>query len=451
MSAPRSSGEERLRRELGWVVASAAVVNATVGTGIFRLPGPVARQVGSGDLAIVVWAVGGVIALAGALSIAELGAAMPRAGGLYEYLRRAYGPAVGFSLVWAKLVLLIPSAVGGFARLAGEATSALLGLEEDARRDQLFAILFIAVSAALNLVRVRLSTLQQALITIAKYTGILVLAGAGFWLGAGSVAPPTEVAPAAGHATPLAFCLSIVAVMWAFDGWADLSGLAGELRTPQRTFPRALLCGVLAVLALYLAVNVGLLRALGEDGLMASTTGENLAASRVAAAAFGETGMRLLNALILLSCFGACLSSLLTNSRLFVPLSSDGQIPVWLGAVSQRSGVPKHAILTGAALAMVYVSARSFEQLTEGFVVGSFPFYALVVYGVIVLRKREPSLPRPFRVPLYPLTPLVFLIGALAVMAGGLWSSDWVLLASLGVVALGLPLRKLWLLRSARR
>ena len=452
MADPQAnSGEQLLRREIGWFLAALAVINATVGTGIFRLPGPIARQMGSEPATLAVWCVGGVIALTGALSIAELGAAMPRAGGLYEYLRRAYGPWAGFLLAWAKLMLLMPSAVGSFARLAAESTSALLGLPRQTARDNGIAVAFIVVAASVNLVHVRLSTLQQGAITVAKYAGIVALAAAGFWLGSESVAVP-QAAPVA--AEPIgglvAFAVTTVAVMWAFDGWADLSALAGELKAPQRSLPRALIAGVLAVLVLYLGVNLSLLHALGYEGLRHSSTGGGLAASLVASAAFGNAGMRILNALIVVSCFGACMSSLLTGSRLFVPLSTDGEFPAWIGKVSPGSAVPRRAVAIGAVLGIVFVTLRSFEQLTEGFVVGAFPFYALVIAGVIILRRREPTLERPFKVPLYPWVPAIFLCGASAVIIGGLFDSDWILLASLALIVAGLPLRVLWRARARR-
>jgi amino acid transporter len=443
-----------MRREIGVVVGVALVVNSTIGTGIFKTPAKVARLSGSLGASFAVWVAGAVIALAGALTLAELAAAIPRAGGLYEYLRRAFGPSVAFVFAWTKLTLLIPSAVGSFAKLAAEAMTSLLGLAPDPTRDTLLSLAFLALAAIANLGGVKSSSRQQAAVTAAKYGGVALLALLGLtWaLPSAGVPPPPDADKLAIHATPtfLGCFGALVSVMWAYDGWADLSSLSGEVRDPGRSLPRALLAGTAAIAVVYLLANIGYARILGLDGLRHSTTGSNMAAANLAALTLGATGRRALSALILVSCVGGCMSSLLTGSRVFVPLATDGLFVRWLGALSPRTAVPTRAVIVATALGGVYVTVRSFEQLTDAFVAGYFPFYMLAVIAVFRLRASEPDLPRPFRVPLYPLPPILFLLGSTVLLVGAAADVDRTAVLALCVVAAGVPVGWIWKARRRR-
>lgn len=449
-----ASGESSLRRELGVLAAAAIVVNATIGTGIFKKPAEVARLAGSVEASLTVWALGAVVAFSGALCFAELAASMPRTGGIYEYLRRAWGPRVAFLYGWAKITLLLPSAVGSFALLAAESIAALAGWEADRGRDAALAMAVIAGCAGANVVGVRASAVQQAVITSVKYLGVLLLAVLGLLapLASGLEVPIPDPMPAhAESASAAGLFAALVAAMWAYDGWADLSSLAGEARDPERTLPRALLAGTLAVGVAYLLANAGYVRVLGLEGLQRSTTGSGMAAAHLATLTLGAAGRALLASLVLVSCVGGCMASLLTNSRTFVPMATDRVFFGWLGRVWERTGVPANAVVVGALLGGVYVSSRSFEELTDAFVVGYFPFYALAVLGLLRLRSREPGLPRPFRVPLHPLPAIVFLIGAACVMAGAATGLGGSSALAGAVIFAGLPVSLAWLpLRRAR-
>ncbi len=450
-----ASGETSMRRVIATPLAILLVINATIGTGIFKTPAKVARAAGSMPVALAVWLAGAVIALCGALSLAELAAAIPRTGGLYEYLRRTYGPTPAFLFGWSKLTVLIPSAVGGFSRLGAEALAALFDLAPNATRDSAVAIVILALCAGVNVLGVRESAIQQGAITSAKYVGVALLAAAGLFASVSlSAAPIALSADTPAFAASPSFTgafTALVSCMWAYDGWADLSSLSGEVKDPGRTLPRALFVGTLAVGVAYLAANFGYARVLGLDGLRASTTGSHMAASNLAALTLGAAGQRALAALVLVSCVGGCMSSLLTGSRVFVPLATDGLFLRGLGVVSPRTRVPARAVVVCSVLGAFYVSFRSFEQLTDGFVVGYFPFYALAVIAIFVLRRREPELPRPFRVPLYPIVPIVFLLGAAALMIGAAVDADRSALLSFAVVLAGIPVSLLYRQRARAR
>lgn len=448
-SAPATENEGRLRRDLGTTLAIAVTVNAMVGTGIFRLAPNVLRLVGgSGSLALGAWITGGVISLCGALCMGELAAAMPRAGGIYEYLRRAYGPAFAFWFGWTRLWLLGPSAAGSFARLAAESLAAALGAAPSADRDAKLAILVLVACTLANLTTVRRASIEQAVLSALKVAGLFALGVACI---VGTRAPEAvAAAPVLGASATSAAMAALVSVMWSYDGWSDASTLAGEARNPARTLPRAFLIGTVVVTLAYVLVNVGYLRILGEAGVAASTTGADMVAMRAAEQVFGDVGRRILAALVFASCVGACMVGMLTGSRVFVSMASDGLFLRFLGHVSKRNGTPGRAVIMTTVLGIGYLSFRSFEQLTDGFVAGMFPFYVLAVLAIPILRRREPSLERPFRAPLFPLVGGLFIAGSCALLWGAFQQLTEVALIALGVMITGLPVGFVFSARSRK-
>jgi amino acid transporter len=438
-------GEMRLRRELGVFLGVVVTVNAMIGTGIFRLSPKVVELAGGTRAALFVWVLGGAISLAGALCIGGLGAAMPRTGGIYEYLRRAWGPTTAFVYGWARLFLLGPAAAGSFARLAAVAAIEALALAPDPALETAIAIGVIAACIASNLAGVRASSLQQAVITGLKYLGTVGLAVACLALPILEDASlPSRAADAVTRpgGALLGIAAALVSAMWAYDGWADLSSLGGEVRAPERTLPRALLLGVTAVTVVYVFVNLAYERTLGLEGILASTGTGELVATNAIAMTLGETGRRALAALVFLSCVGACMVGVLTGSRVFVAMASDGLFIRFLGRVDAR-GVPTRAVWLTGLFGAAYVSIRSFEELTDSFVVGAFPFYFLAVAGIFVLRRR-PELAGKLAVPLHPLSTLAFLLGASLVLVGALSDVEGIALWAYGVVLLGVPVGWVW-------
>lgn len=435
MSGDDDRGERALRPDLGLLAAVALVINATIGTGIFRTPAAVAQHAGSLVAALAVWGAGAAIALAGALSIAELSAALPRAGGIYEPLRRAFGPRVAFVYGFAKITLLAPSAVGSFATLAAESIEAFLGLSPDRTREIAIALGVLGLALVTNLLRVRSSGGVQTAVTAVKYGGLAVLAIAGLALPFTPL-PATET-PAA-SVTLGGVLAALVSVMWAYDGWADLASLAAETREPKRTLPRALALGTLAVGVIYLATNFGYARVLGFDGLATAGAGAEMPGARLAHATLGALGARALSALVVVSCVGGAMASLMTNSRALIPMATDGTFVRAFGRVDRASGTPRVAVLVTSALGALYVASERFEELTDGFVVGYFPFYALAIAALFVLRRREPDLPRPFRA--HAAFPIVFLAGAALVLGGAVLDGGQRMLVPAGILALGVAL-----------
>ena len=420
---------QTLARRLGALSGAGLLIGLTIGSGIFRVPGTVAADVGTAGAMGVVWILGGILALFGALSLAELAVMYPRAGGLYVFLREAYGPLPAFLYGWTELLITRPAALGALAMIFAEYAGAFEGV----------AVRLLAASAIVGLTIVNLRSVGagtglQNVTAAAKVVALVVLAGALLLLGdrgAGALAATPSFAPTSWGG----FGVALIAVLWAYDGWADTTAMAGEMRDPRRTIPRALVGGTLTVIAIYLVVNVAFLWVL-PAGEMAGST---LVAADAAARVLGSAGANVIRALVALSAFGALAAAIITGPRILFALASDGLFFARVAAVHPRFQTPWVATLVTGALGIAYVSIRSFEQLAGAFVLGVWPFYALAVAGVIVLRRRAPTVERAYRTTGYPLVPVAFLLASALLLGNALVEETGLTLFGFGVILVGIP------------
>ena len=419
----------KLRRELGPASTLLVTVGAMIGSGVFATPRDVALVIRSPALTLVLWAIGGALALLGAFSFAELGAAIPETGGLYVYLRRAYGPFAAFSFAWAMLVVLVPSSMGFFAQVAARHIVALAGLSQAAQ--PVVAVAGIAALVMFNLRGVGAGAAIQNTATVLKYGGVLLVAALGLFASSAVVHGP--VVPAAPPVGVIGFVAALVPVLWAYDGWIDVTSIAGEVRNPEREIPRSLALGTALVTGLYLLVNVSYLRALGPDALSLTDTPAADAALRIV----GPGGRTAVLALVAVSTFGGCAVALLTGSRVVYAVAADGLF-FKIFAHTSRAAVPDAAVAVSGTLAVGYVLSP-LGRLGDVFVIGAWPFYAAGAMATLVLRRKDPGLARPYRTPGYPLTNIVFALASLAIVAGYAVTRRNDTLASLGVIALGGP------------
>ncbi len=429
--------DDALPRRLGLWSAVAVLVGSTIGSGIFRVPSTVAQDVGTVGAMAVLWIVGALIALFGALTLAELAALFPRSGGIYVFLREAYGPLPAFLFGWTELLVIRPSALGGIAVLFAEYARTFVPFSEGGVK--LVAAAAILLLATANILSVKWGAWVQNVSTAAKALTLVGLAAAAFLFGngsAGALAAPVEWAPLSWGG----FGIALVAVMWAYDGWADLTFMAGEVKDPSRTLPRALLGGTLAVIAIYLVVNAAYLYVLP----VAEMAGKPLVASDAARAVFGQAGAAIVAAMVMLSAFGALNGSTMTGPRIFFAMADDGLFFRPIASVHRRFQTPFAAIALAAALGIGYVSIRSFEQLADAFILGIWPFYALAVGAVFLLRRRRPDLPRPYRTAGYPVVPLVFLLASVAMLGNAVVEEPGQTLFGFGIILLGIPVYWLW-------
>lgn len=413
-------------RRLGLWSSIAIVIGSTIGSGIFRSPAGVADRLPGPLPLLAVWTAGGLLALCGALSLAQVAARLPRTGGVYAFLRDSFGPLPAFLFGWTELVITRAAANGAIALTFAEYAFRLAGLPQS-HLVRFAAAAALVLVAAVNIAGVRWGAAVQNVTTVAKYGGLLIVV---------VLALAVELPRTGGHFTPAvppgslgvgAFGLALVSVLWAFDGWADLGFVAGEVRDPERNLPRALIGGTLAVIAIYLAANVAYLAVFPVDAIRRSP----LIAADVGERVLGGAGAALVSVTVVLSTFGTLNGTALTTPRIFYAMASDGLLFRAFAAVG-RARTPYLAIVLNAALGVAFVLLRSFEQLTDAFVVAIAPFYALAVAATFKLRLRPLG---------YPFSPTLFIGAMLYLLVNAVIdpSTRWATVAVLAVVSAGIP------------
>ncbi len=440
-AAGRGAG---LERRLGVWSTAALLVGITIGSGIFRVPSVAAAEVGTVAAMALLWIVGGLVALFGALTLSELVTLFPRSGGIYVFLREAYGPLPAFLFGWTRLLVIQPSSLGAIAMIFATYAGALVPLTGTGVRVTAGAV--IAFLALLNIRSLGLGAAIQNASTAAKVTALAAVAAGVFLMGdgsAGAFAAPGGLAPLSWGG----FGIALIAVMWTYDGWADATYIAGEVADPGRTMPRALVRGVLAIVVIYLVINAAYLFVLP----VAVMAGSQLVAADAATYVFGTAGATLVSALVVLSTFGSLNGAIMTGPRILFALAEDGLFFRPIAAVHPRWHTPHAAIALAALLGIGYVSVRTFEQLAESFILGIWPFYVLSVGAVFLLRVRRPDLPRPYRTAGYPVVPILFLLASLAMLGNALVRQPGATLFGLGVIASGIPVYYVWQALQRRR
>src|SRR5438445_246482 len=443
---------DRLPRRLGLWSAVAVLVGSTIGGGIFRTPAIIAERVPAPLAMFGVWTLGGVLALCGALTYAELAALFPRSGGVYVYLREGFGRLPAFLFGWAELLLIRASALGAIATPFAEYFLRSLGL--DPTRPPYdgavhwVAALAIVLTATLNYVGVRWSALLLNLTTAAKYGALALLVLLAFAVVGGGRGDFTHFASAGGPVAGGLFGLALVSVMWAYDGWGDLSFVGGEVRDPERNLPRALIIGTGAVVTIYLLVNAAYLYLL-PIGQMAHSP---LVAADAAQIILGRLGVGLVSLVVMVATFSTLLGSMLTAPRIFFAMADDGLFFKHVARVHPRFQTPWVAIVLTALLRLIYASSRTFQHLADQFVVAIFPFYALAAAAVFTLRRRRPPalLPRPVRVVGYPVVPALFVVATLYMLGNALWQDPLFTGLAFAVILAGIPVYYVWLRRVTR-
>ena len=432
------TGHAELRRSLGFTDLLLITIGTVIGSGIYLVPSLVLRQTaGHTGLALTVWAVAGLLSLLGALTYAELGGMKPEAGGLYAYLRDAFGPLAAFLYGWAAFLVIASGSIAALAVAFATYLAPLLPFHVPAA---LISVITIAVVAAINIRGTRGSATVQNYTTGAKFGALLLLSlllivrGNG---GAGVPAAPIEV-PNGSLAAGLG--AAMIGVLWAYEGWQYVTFSAGEAKDPQRTFPRAISIATFLLIVLYLVANFGYVRALGPAG---AANSQRVAADAIATI-LGPIAGAVVSALILVSIFSALNGLILTTPRMYYAMARDGVFFQRLATVHPRFGTPAFAILTLTAWGAILAASGTFSQLLTYAVFTGWIFYALGALAVIVLRRTEPNAARPFRVPGYPVTPLLFVIAAVLLVINTIVTQPGISSIGLGFVALGAPAFFIW-------
>jgi APA family basic amino acid/polyamine antiporter len=425
-----------LLRRLGTRDAALIVMGGIVGSGIFMNPSVVARFVGSGFLVMAVWVAGGMIALLGAGIFAELAARRPDDGGLYAYMRDAFHPALAFMYGWT---LLLVSQSGGMAAAAVTFAAYFTPLTGWHTPIAVIAAVAIAAFTAINALGVRSGATTQNLFMAVKILAIGGFVAVGLFASPQVSSIPSSTA-LAGYGAFAAIGLALVPVLFAYSGWQTSSFMSAELKEPDRTLPRGLIIGVLAVVVLYLAVNAVCLRVLGVHGLASTTT----PASDIARLAFGPIGLRVMAIVIALSTLGFLSNQILTSPRVYFQMAADGTFFRQLAWVSSRTHVPVVAIVLQGVVAFIITLSGRYDQILNYVTCVDYVFFGLSALALFVFRKRDaqnPAAPQPiFRMPGHPVTTLIFLVIAWSVVGDVLVKSPLATSIGLGILLSGLPI-----------
>lgn len=435
-AAPRT-----LSRSLGLWQCVGLVVGTIIGTGVFLKTAVMAHQSGSMLWVLAAWAVAGALSTTGALTYAELGGMFPEAGGEYVYLREAYGKQVAYLYGWTRFWVGSPGSIAAYAVGSATFLSGVLPLEALGGQ-KVVAVALIVVFATIGCLRVRVGGNLQVALTALKVVLILGLAVAAF------VSPPPAgwhnfgSSPSSAFPGVSAFGLTVLAALWAFDGWNNLPMAAGEVAEPQRNLPRALIFGALSVLGIYAAINLAYFYALPFSEVASASSqynpGAPSVAAKVAATLLGPLAGGALAFAMTVSALSAMHGSILTGARVPFALARDGLAPSGLSQLN-RAAVPARAVLLLCTVAAGLALAGNFDQITNSVVFASWVFYALNAGSVVLLRLRRPDLPRPYRVPGFPVVPLLFTALSGLLLFNTILSSPSESVLGLGLMALSIP------------
>jgi amino acid transporter len=426
-------------RSLGPWGATAVVVGVTIGSGIFRVPATVAGQLHAPGPAMLCWLLGGLITLCGALSVAELGAALPRSGGIFAYLLECYGPLPAFLYGWACLTVVTPAALGATSTIFAEYLGYFLPIS--AAAVHYVAALTIGVMGIINYIGLRRAAAVMNITTAAKFIAVMLLGLLAFTAVHAPSSPSLPSASAHGVSVSL-ITSTLIPVLWTYDGWSNLTSVGGEISRPQTSLPVGLVLGTVCVVLVYFLLNLGFWHTLSASEMAGSPLVAAAAAARIPS--IGSAGAALIAGLVLVSTFSGLNGSMMTDPRIIYGMADRGLFFGPVARVSPRFRSPSVAIGLSVALGCVYVLQKDFAQLADSFVLGIWPFYALSVAGVYVLRRKRPDLPRPYRTWGYPVVPALFLVASLAMIGNALITDPRDTGVTLLIIAVGLPAYAVW-------
>lgn len=449
-----------LVKGLGPYAATSVVAGTMIGTAIFVVPGIMLHHLGSPWLVLLVWVLAGFLSLFGALGYAELGAAIPKAGGEYVYIHRSFGPLLGFLYGWVQFWVGKAGSIAaismGFMIYLGYFYPSLSSpiwqssygkLELRLTGLQVGAALLIAFLSGLNTLGVRRSGAVQTVFTASKLVVLALVVVLAFTIGQGSIGNlATSVPVSAQHSIIAGFGLAMVSALWAYDGWNNLSMVAGEVSNPQRNIPRALIVGCILVIAVYAVTNLAYFYVLTP----AELAGTDKAAAEAARRILGAAGGAFVAVGVMISAFATLNGSILSGSRIPFAQARDGLFPRFLAEIHPRTHTPAWAITAQAVVASLLALSGQYESLFTKVIFAEWLFYMFVTAGIFVLRRKEPALERPYRTWGYPVVPAIFVV-----LAGLLLVNTWIerrndSLWGLVIVATGVPVFYLLRFRKIR-
>ncbi|NJE31804.1 amino acid permease [Lactobacillus agilis] len=421
-----------LNRSLGLISSLSLVIGTVIGSGIFFKQAAVLDYAHSTNLALVAWLVGGLITMASGLTIAEIGSQMPHTGGLYVYLENIYGKFWGFLAGWMQIIVYGPTLIAALGSYLATLLVAFFDLPKTST--PLLAVIVIALIAAFNLLSNRYGAAFQVITTVGKLLPIAAIIIFGLLFGKANAF--NQVATTSGSVTLNGFGMAILATLFAYDGWVLIANMGGEIKNPQKLLPKAIVFGIGLVLIIYMLVTAGIFRVVPAS--LIHRLGDQ-AAAHFATIAFGQVGGKLLNIGIIISIAGCINGKVMTFPRIMYAMAKNDELPFskQLAYLNKRMRTPMVATLTVCSIAALMAVTVDADRLSELCIFTIYLFYVLAFFGLFKLRRLKTA--SPFRVPLYPFTPIVAILGGVFVLVSELNSDLTGVLASIFFVALGIP------------
>ena len=429
---------QKLQKNLGLSAALSTVIGMVIGGGVFFKPQAVYTLTGGAPgLGMIAWVIAGIITIAAGLTAAEISAAIPKTGGMMVYIEEIYGRKLGVLTGWMQCILFFPATIAALAVMFGSQSAGLIGNQNLAIPITLGTILLISV---LNTVSSKTSGIIQTVATVAKLLPLILIIIFGFIKGGGNNSITT---PLVGNGISMGSVIGqlLIAILFAYDGWINVGAIAGEMKNPGKDLPTAIVGGLTFVMAVYIVINVAYLWVLPASELATYDS----PASAVAEVIFGPMGGKIITVGILISVFGAINGYLLTGPRILYTLGQQKSIPGYryFGTLS-KSGVPAAATYIMGIISALYALSGQFNLLTDLSMFAIWSFYVLTFIGVILLRKNQPDLARPYKVPLYPVIPIIAIAGGLFVVLNQLlfagMENTLISLGGVIITLIGLPL-----------
>ncbi|MDF2947856.1 MAG: amino acid permease [Bacillales bacterium] len=422
-----------LKREISLSEAIMIVIGVVIGSGIFFKASVVFSSAGSTFYGLMAWVVGGFITISSALTIAEIAAAIPKTGGVFIYLKELYSERLAFLYGWMQTLIYVPAVCAALSIVF--VTQATYFIELSEMEQKILAIAIIIFLATLNTFSTKAGSKLNFVFTIAKLVPIIIIITFGLMNGTN----PASITGDESVVSPFAvagFGAAILGTLWAYDGWVSVGNIAGELKNPQRDLPRAIIIGLSVIIAVYLLINVAIVKVMPIADVISSEK----AASDAAVVLFGNSGASLVAAGIMISIFGALNGYLLTGVRIPYAMAKENLFP-YASTFSKLSkfGTPLNIFIFEVILSILYVLSGSFNTLTDLVVFVVWIFFVFIVAGIFILRKKFAHLPKPYKVPLYPFFPIVGILGGIYILGSTLVTSTQNAVIGILITLTGLP------------
>ena len=426
-----------LQKNIGFLAVFSTVVGVVIGSGVFFKPQAIYTATnGAPGLGIIAWILGGLITIAGGLTAAEISAAIPKTGGMMIYIEEIYGKKLGFLTGWMQTVLFFPGTIAACAVIFAQQASEILGYTSNNMKLVLpIALGIILLTAFLNTIGSSFGGYIQTIATMGKLIPLLLIIVFGFIKGNSTSILEPMVGEGVNTVTTLGQVL--VATLFAYDGWINVGAIAGEMKNPAKDLPKAIVGGLSLVMGVYLAINIAYLRIVPASSLANVTSPAALVATKI----FGEIGGKLISVGILISVFGTLNGYLLTGPRVAYALAKDGIIPGSRTLIRvNNGGSPYNSIWLISIIACIYALTGQFNLLSDLTIFAIWAFYVLTFIGVIILRKNSADLIRPYRVPLYPIIPVIAILGGTFVVINQIVTAPFISLGGIIITIIGLPI-----------